>query len=280
MSPVLDRYVLVIVHRRARQRRHRLALRARNQHRQLVRCRVHGILRADQHSVGNRQQPQRMRDLGNAGHAAAYDRHLAPELFGNIQNLLDAMNRRAEAGNHDAPLGAVENVLEARPHRALRFRIARPVRVRRVGHQQQHAALAVVRQRVQVEQLVIGRSRVDLEIARVDHYADRRRDGQRHRADDRVRDVNKLDLERPDLQDLLRRNRMEVDLFRQIVFFQPPLHQGQREGGSVDRNIQVGEEERHRADVIFVPVRQQQRPDMCPVFTEIGQIGRYQVDAQ
>ncbi len=142
-------------------------------------------------------------------HAAAHDGHLAPEFFGNIQDLLDAVNRRAEAGDDDAPLGAVEDVLEPRPHGALGFRVPGAIGIGRVRQQQQHAALAVIGQRVQVEQLVIGGSRIDFEIAGVDHHPDRRRDGQRQRAHDRVRDVNKLDLERTDFENLARRNLYE-----------------------------------------------------------------------
>ena len=64
--------------------------------------------------------------------------------------------------------------------------------------QQQHAALAVVGQGVQVEQFVVGGSGVDLEIAGVDDDAERGGDGQRDRAHDRVGDVDELDLERAD----------------------------------------------------------------------------------
>ena len=111
-------------------------------------------------------------------------------------------------------LGAVEDVFEARPHGALGFRVSGPVGVGRVREQQQHAAFAVIGQRMQVEQLVIGGRRIHLEIARVDHHPDRRRDRQRHAAHDRVRHVNKLDLERPDLEHVVRLDRVELDFFR------------------------------------------------------------------
>jgi hypothetical protein len=60
---------------------------------------------------------------------------------------------------------------------------------------------------VQIEQLVVGGGGVDLEIAGVDDDAERRGDGQRDGADDGVRDVDELDLERADLQYLLRLDR-------------------------------------------------------------------------
>ena len=45
-------------------------------------------------------------------------------------------------------------------------------RIGRIGKQQQHAAAAVIGQRVQIEELVVGGRRVDLEIAGVDHDAE------------------------------------------------------------------------------------------------------------
>ena len=76
--------------------------------------------------------------------------------------------------------GAIENVLEARAHGALGIGIPRPVGIGRVRKQQQDAAFAVIGQRVQIEQLVVGGRGVDLEIARVNDHAERCCDRQRH----------------------------------------------------------------------------------------------------
>ena len=81
----LDGDVLVIIHGHARQRRHRLALRARDQHGHFVAAAIHHVLRPDQNAVGNVQQAQRMRDFGDADHAAADDRDLAAELLREIR---------------------------------------------------------------------------------------------------------------------------------------------------------------------------------------------------
>ncbi len=96
----------------------------------------------------------------------------------------------------------MKNVLHARAHGALGFGVAGAVGVGGIGKQQQDAALAVVGQGVQIEELVVGGGGIDLEIAGVDDDAERRGDGQGHGADDGVRDVDELDLERADLQDL------------------------------------------------------------------------------
>ncbi len=49
-------------------------------------------------------KPERVRDLGDADHAAADDRDLAAVLLRQIENLLDAVDRRAEAGDDQPPL--------------------------------------------------------------------------------------------------------------------------------------------------------------------------------
>ena len=158
VSPGLMRNVLVVIHRHTRKRRHRLALRARNQHRGFRRLRIRDILRPDQYAVRNIEQSVPVRDFRYRNHAAAHQRHFAAELVRKIENQLQAVNRRTEAGNEQPVLRPVENVFQARTHGAFGIRIARPVRIGRIGKQQQNAALAVIGQRVQIEQLVVGRA--------------------------------------------------------------------------------------------------------------------------
>ena len=55
---------------------------------------------------------------------------------------------------------------------------------------------------MEIEQFVIGRGGIDLEIAGVDHDAEGRGDGQGDGAHDGVRDVDELDLEGADFDDL------------------------------------------------------------------------------
>ena len=159
---------------------------------------LHDVLRAQQNAVGNGEQAQIVRDLGGVVHAAAEERHLAAVLVREIQNLLQAVNGGAEAGDHQAARRAHEQILEARAHGAFAFGVAGPIDVGRIRHQQQHAALAVFGQRVQIEEHVVGGRRIDFEIAGVNDHAQRRRDGQQHAAHNRVRDVDELDRERPE----------------------------------------------------------------------------------
>ena len=85
-----------------------------------------------------------------------------------------------------------------------RFGVSGPVHIGGVGEQQQHAALAVIGEGMQIERLVVERSGIDLVIARMDHYAQRRRDGERQAVHHRVRDVDELHFERAGFHDLSR----------------------------------------------------------------------------
>ena len=165
VSPGFKVKMLVVIDGHARQRRHRLALRAGNDNGDLVRRHLHDVLRTQQGRVGNREQAEIVRDLGHVQHAAAEKRDFAPVLGGEIQNLLQAMNGTAEAGNDEAPFRSAEQFFQARPDRALAFRVAGPVDVRGIGQQQQHAAFAVFGEGMQVEELVIGRRGIDFEVA-------------------------------------------------------------------------------------------------------------------
>ena len=190
------------------------------------------------------------------------------------------MDRGAETGDHHAAVGAVENLLHAGTDRALGLGVPRLVRVGGIGEQQQHAPFAVVGQRVQVEQFVIDGSGIHLVIAGVDDHPERRGDGQRHGAYDRVGDVYELDLEGPDFHNLLGLDGDEARFALQFVLLQAAFHQRQRESGAVDRHVDFGEEKRSGPDVILVAVRQDKGANHLPVVLQVRQVGHDQVDAQ
>ncbi len=73
---------------------------------------------------------------------------------------------------------------------------------------------------------------------------------------------------------------VKLGVLQQPVFFQAPFHQRQREGRAVHRHVDFAEQERNRADVIFVAMRQDQRAHLVAILFEIREVGRDDVDAQ
>ena len=92
-----------------------------------------------------------MGDLGDVQHAAAEKRDFAAVFIRQIENLLKPMNGTAEAGDDQPALTADEQLFKTGPHRPLAFRIAGPIHIGRIRHQQQDAAFAVFGERVEIE---------------------------------------------------------------------------------------------------------------------------------
>src|ERR1051326_8435936 len=133
---------------------------------------------------------------------------------------------------------------------------------------------------MQVEQLVVGRGGVDLEIAGVDDDAERGSDGERYGADDGVGDVDELDFERSDFDDLLGLDLDEARLLLELVLFEAALYQGDGEGSAIDGDVDLGEEVWDGADVVFVAVGEHESTDLGDVVFEEGEVGHHQVDAE
>src|ERR1700757_5292695 len=91
--------------------------------------------------------------------------------------------------------------------------------------------------------------------------------------------VDKLDLERPDFHEIAGPDGLERDA-GDLVFLKPAFDQGESERGSVNRDVKLVQEKTHRADVVFVAVREQEGADAGAVFLEEGQVRRDDVDAQ
>jgi hypothetical protein len=66
----------------------------------------------------------------------------------------------------------------------------------------------------------------------------------------------------------------------QVVLLHPALDQRDGECRAVNRHVQFGEEVRDGADVVLVPVRQDERTDVFPVLHQEGEIGHDDVHAE
>ena len=109
---------------------------------------------------------------------------------------------------------------------------------------------------------------------------DRRVDRQRDAIDQAVRHLDRIDGERPDLEALAGLDLVEHGVVEQRVLFQLAFDIGQRELGGVDRDVQLRQHPRQRADVVFVTVRQHDGAHVLAVLDQVGDVGNNDVDAE
>ena len=70
-----------------------------------------------------------------------------------------------------------------------------------------------------------------------------------------------------------------LGVIEQLVLFQLQLHQGRRQRGGVDGNVQLLQHVRHRADVVLVAMGQNQATDLLGVGPQIAHIRQHNVHA-
>ena len=219
-------------------------------------------------------------DLGGILHRAADETNLAPVLARHVDGQLDAMNRRREAGDEQAPLGADKDFFKLAMHRAFAGRVALALDVGRILQERQHAFFAVLGKAVQIEQAVVGGRGIDLEIAGMQHHAERRVDGERHAIDQAVRHLQGMNRERADLEALSGTDLAQVGVVEKLVLVELIFDVGQGELGAPDGNIQFAENPGQGADVVFVAVREHDAAHMLAILQQVRNVGDDDVDAQ
>ena len=83
-----------------------------------------------------------------------------------------------------------------------------------------------------------------------------------------------------DLNNVLRLDLTQDRLRFNVVFLQTPFDQRKRERGSVNGNTKLLEEKSNCADVIFMPVRQDNRANVPAILFQIRNVGDNQVNAE
>ena len=84
----------------------------------------------------------------------------------------------------------------------------------------------------------------------------------------------------PDLETLAGANLAQIGVVKQSVLFQLVFDIGQGEFRAPDGHVQFAQNPGQGADVVFVPVGQDDAAHPLPVFDQIGNIGDNNVDAQ
>ncbi len=194
-----------------------------------------------------------------------------------------------EAGGDDALAALLRE--EGAQHDAdarLARRVAALLGVRRVAHQQADAgALGELAEARQVAAPMVDRGEVDLEVARVQHDALRRVDGDRMGVGHGMGDRDELDVERPDGDRLAVADRVEVGALGQARLVDPVPGEAEGERRPVDRQravaevadtVAVAEQVLDGADVVLVAVGEDERLDPLGVLPQVGEVGQDQVD--
>jgi hypothetical protein len=95
-----------------------------------------------------------------------------------------------------------------------------------------------------------------------------------------VRHPQELDRERADRDLLARRHHLHPVAGVDAVFLQLRFDQRQGERRAVDRAVEQRHHVRHAADVILVPVREDQRLHLAAARLDVGHVGNDQIDAE
>ena len=178
------------------------------------------------------------------------------------------------------PLRLRDDVREPLAHRPFRGRQARPVDVRGVGEQRQHAAAAIVRQGVQVAHALVGGRGIKLEVAGMNDGPERRGQGQRAGFDCAVGEVDEFHMEGTNLKRLAGMHLHQPNAVGQAVLFQLGASQCQGERRTVNGRVHFVQQIRQSPDVVFVRMRQQDGAQAFPVLPHVGEIRNNDVHAQ
>src|SRR5229473_2082835 len=238
------------------------------------------VLRPDDHAVGDTQQLERVGNLDVVDHAAPDEGDFAVYARGNVDDLLNAVNGRSEAGQNHAPRRGAAKFFDARNDGALRGCKTGALHVRGIAEQRQHALVAIPGERVQIERGAAHGSLIDFEIAGVDDDAERRANGQGDAIHGAVRHGNEFDFKGADFHEtagyyFAKRGRLQKPRFVESFFYQR-----QREARPVHGNIQIAQDVGQGANVVFMAMRQHDSANLRAVLFEIGDVGNDQVDAQ
>src|ERR1017187_8831500 len=277
---LFDFGVLVIIHGRAGQRRHRFALRAADEDADFLRREVFHFAGMDQHALGNLDITQVFGDLGRVVHGAAYETNLAAVVPRHVNGELDAVDRGREAGDEQTPLGADKYLFKLAADRALAGCVALPLDIGGILQQKQHTFFAVLGETVQVEEAVVGGCWVDFEVAGMQHNAEGRVDGERDAIDQAMRDLQRMNGEWADLEAFSRPDFAQVGIVEELVFVELVFDVGEREFSSPNRNIQFAENPGQGSDVVLMAVGEDDAAHMLAIFKQIRNIGDNNVDTE
>jgi hypothetical protein len=129
-----------------------------------------------------------------------------------------------------------------------------------------------------VEMLSVDGCLIDLEVSCVHDRPGRRVNRHRHAVGDAVRHTQEFDFAVADANPLARPDSDEAFARIDPVFFELGLDQRKRQRGAVHGAVDEGPHIRHPTDVIFVPMREDQRRGPRVALLQVRQIGDEEID--
>ncbi len=173
-----------------------------------------------------------------------------------------------------------ENFVELSSYCTLAGRVAFALNVGGILKEGEDAGFAVFGEGVQIEEMIVGGSGIDFEIAGVDDDAERRMNGEGDAIDEAVRDADGVDGEDSGFEALVGAHLAQVGVVEESVLVEFVFDVGQRELRAPHGDVEVGENPGQCADVIFVSVSENDTTDAVAIFGEIGNVGNDDVDAE
>jgi hypothetical protein len=196
-----------------------------------------------------------------------------------LHEVVEPVEVAGELGDDQPTLGVVRHVTDAFEDLVFTVREAFGFGVCAVSKDGPYPVATEVGEGLHIQDRLVQRHLIDLPVAREDVSADRRiqRDGPR--VGDRMVDVDKFDLKRPDLEHFVRRDREHVHLVVQVVLLELRLHHLEGEFAGVQRHVDFLEEVRKRADVVLVAVGQQHAIEPVEIVHDVRPVRQDVVDA-
>ena len=173
----------------------------------------------------------------------------------------------------------MESLVKSCSYSALARRMTGTLRIRRIGHHDQHAFIAEVRETPKIRHLAINRRIIQFKVTGMYNHAYRRFNRQAYCIRNRMINADKPDTETADIDNISLHDRMQASGIH-AIFFQTSLKNSQSQARPVNRHMDLLQNIRKSANMILMPVRQNDGFNFIPVFQKIADIGNNQINAK
>ena len=259
---------------------HGLALGSGDEDAELAGRGVLDLVGVDDEAGGGIDVAEVLGDFSGVIDGSADEGDLAAVLVGKVHGDLDAVDGGGEAGEEEALLGGSEDVVEAGNDGLFAGGEAGAVDVGGVLEEEEDTLLAEVGEGLEIEGVAVGGGEIDFEVSGVDDDADGGVDGEGDAVDEGVRDADGKDAEDAEVEAAAGEDLDELGVVEEAMLFELAFDVGEGELGSVDGDVEVGEDPGEAADVVLVAVGEDDAADFAAVFDEVGDVRDDDVDAK